>query len=198
MTKEKHVLNAKSREKLGSTESKRARRQGMVPAVVYGHGEEPKHFLLDAKEWTIISKQDINIIQLKQDNGDVLNVLIKDIQYDYLHGITTHIDFLEVNMNETVIATVPIHTHGTPAGLTQGGMLEILMHEINVSCTPNNMPEAIELEISELEVNESIKIKDIKFPEGVSGDGDLDITVLHILPGKVSDSEEEEEESTEG
>jgi len=193
MAKEKHVLKVTGRETQGSAASRKARREGKIPAVVYGHGAEPKTFLLDVKEWKIIAKQDVQIVQLKPEKGSELNVFIKDVQFDYLKGITEHIDFLEVKMDEVITASVAIHAVGTPAGITQGGMLEQMLHDIEVSCTPLTLPEAIEVEVQDLELNDEINIKDIVLPEGVTALGDPEQTILHVIVPKVQEEAEEAE-----
>lgn len=199
MGKEKHALKVVDREILGTSASRKARREGKVPAVVYGHGADPKSFLIEVKEWDVIAKQDVQIVQLIPEKGSEINVLIKDVQYDYLKGATEHIDFLEVKMDEVITASIPIHTIGTPIGITQGGMLESMLHEIEVSCTPLTLPDSIEVDITDLELNQEINIGDLVLPEGVTAIGDLDQTVLHVIIPKVIEEEEEEgAEATEG
>ncbi len=196
MAKEKHLIPVVVRETVGTAASRRARRQGMVPAVVYGHGAEPKSFLITVKDWDHIAKQDVQIVQLKPNKGAELNVLIKDVQYDYLKSMTEHIDFLEVKMDEIITASIPIHTVGTPIGITQGGTLEHMLHEIEVECTPITLPEFIEVNIDAIELNGEINIEDLKLPEGVTATGDPKQTVLHVILPRVA--EEEEEDAAEG
>ena len=193
MAKEKHLIPVVARETVGTASSRRARKAGMVPAVVYGHGAEPKSFLITNKDWDHIAKQDVQIVQLKPNKGAELNVLIKDVQYDYLKNITEHIDFLEVKMDEVITASLPIHTIGTPVGITQGGTLEHIMHEIDVECTPLTLPESIEINIEDLELNAEINIEDIKLPEGVTATGDPKQTVLHVILARVAEEESDEE-----
>ena len=194
MAKEKHVIKVTERKELGTSAARRARHDGLVPAVVYGHGAEPAQYLIDAKDWAAIAKQDVQIVQLQPGKGKEVNVLIKDVQFDYLKNITMHVDFQEVNMNETIHATVPLHLIGTPAGLSQGGLLEQQMYEIDIICTPLNMPEYIEVDVSELQLHDIVHAGDIKVPESVKFDGDPKVVVLHIVEARVSDDEEGEEE----
>ena len=193
MAKEKHELKVTERTESGSAASRRARKSGMIPVVVYGHGTEARSFLVAVKDWDIIAKQDVQIVQLQPEKGKEINVLIKDVQYDYLAGITEHIDFQEVKMDEVITATIPIHTTGTPVGISQGGMLEYMMHDVEVSCTPNTLPESIDLNISELELHAVVNIGDLSVPEGVTVLGDPSQTVLHIILPRVETEETEEE-----
>jgi large subunit ribosomal protein L25 len=197
MAKEKHLIQVVNREELGSAASRRARKEGMVPAVVYGHGAEPKSFLITVKDWDIIAKQDVQIVQLKPNKGSEINVLIKDVQYDYLKNRTDHIDFLEVKMDEAITASIPVHTIGTPAGITQGGTLEHILHEVEVNCTPLTLPEYIEVNIENVELNGEIKTGDLPLPEGVTIAGDTTQTVLHVIHSHVSEEGEEGEDAAE-
>lgn len=197
MSKEKHVLNVMEREASGSAASRKSRREGQVPAIIYGHGAKPKSLLLDGKEWDIVSRHEVQIVELKRPSGKPLNALIKDVQYDYLSGTTTHVDFLEVKMDEVIHASIPIHTHGTPIGLSQGGVLDHLMHEIEVSCTPLTLPESIDVDISGLELDEAIHVGDLVLPEGVTALIEADHTVLHVILPRIQE-EEEEGEGAEG
>ncbi len=195
MAKEKHLIPVVARETVGTASSRRARRAGMVPAIVYGHGAEPKSFLITVKDWDHIAKQDVQIVQLKPNKGAEINVLIKDVQYDYLKNITEHIDFLEVKMDEAITASVPVHTLGTPVGITQGGTLEHMLHEIEVECTPLTLPESIEINIDAVELNGEINIEDLELPEGVTATGDPKQTVLHVIVPRVAEEAEEGEEA---
>ena len=195
MAKEKHLIPVVARETVGTASSRRARRAGMVPAVVYGHGAEPKSFLITNKDWDHIAKQDVQIVQLKPNKGPEVNVLIKDVQYDYLKNVTEHIDFLEVKMDETITASLPLHVTGTPVGIAQGGTFEQMIHEIDVECTPLTLPEYIEINVDDLAIDSEIKIADLELPEGVSAMGDPKQTILHVIK---SHSDEEDAEGDAG
>ena len=179
--KERKVLNFKVRGDSGKGPSRRARRQGSVPAVVYGHGTAPKHVLLDSKEWGVIAGKDIQLVDLKSDNNDLLTVLIKDIQFDYLCGMTKHVDFLEVKMDEIITAYVTVHTHGVPAGQSQGGILDVQLHEIEVECTPATLPDSIDIDVSGLNLDDALLVKDLVLPEGVKAVMDPEHTVVHVI-----------------
>ena len=193
MSKKKHVLNVMDREVSGSASSRKIRREGNVPAIIYGHGAKPQSLLLDGKEWAILARQDIQIVELKCADGKPLNALIKDVQYDYLKGTTVHVDFLEVKMDEIITASVPIHTQGIPVGASQGGVLEQLMHEIEVSCTPLTLPESIEVDVTGVELDAAIHVGDLLFPEGVTPIPDADQNVLHVMLPRIEEEPEEEE-----
>ncbi|NOY76053.1 MAG: 50S ribosomal protein L25 [Kiritimatiellaeota bacterium] len=193
------VLEMEARTKCGSAASRRDRKTGKVPAIIYGHGADPKHILLDKKAWTLVSRQDVQIVELKPNSGKNLNVLIKSVQLDFLTGAPKHVDFLEVKMDEIITASIPIHVSGTPIGVTQGGVLEQQIHEIEISCTPLTLPEFIDVDISELEIGDSIHVTDLTFPEGVTSVLETDQTVVQVaMPKAEEEPEVAEEEGVEG
>jgi large subunit ribosomal protein L25 len=97
-------------------------------------------------------------------------------------------------MDEKITATIPVHGKGTPIGITKGGVLEQALHEIELRCTPTTLPEVLEVNISELDMNDFIHIKDIELPEGVEAAGDTSLAVFHVGEPNVATPEEEEEE----
>jgi large subunit ribosomal protein L25 len=194
MSNQKNHLNAESRSKTGTIPSRQARRIGRIPAVIYGHGAEVRHVTIDKKEWNVLAKQDIHIVMIKIDDKETVNALIKSSDYDYLKGQPIHVDFQAVNMDEKITATIPVHGKGTPVGLSQGGVMEQAIHEIKLYCTPNNLPEVLEVDISNIGLNEIIHISDIVLPEGVEIAGDGSLPVFHVAEPNTGDSEDEKEE----
>lgn len=199
-TKKKQVLEVDVRESLGSAASRRELKSGKVPAVVYGHGADPKHLLLNAKQWITVSKQDVQIVELKQKTGENINVLIKEVQINFLTGAPKHVDFLEVKMDEIITAFVPIHGIGTPIGLSQGGVLEQQLHEVEINCTPLTLPESLEIDISELEIGSSAHASDLTLPETVSLVSDSDQILFQVAQPKTEEESEagEDEGGAEG
>ena len=178
-------LNVIERTKVGSSHSKRLRREGKVPAVIYGLHKEPKYFYLEAKELDKVLGKDVHIITLKSSAGEEVNALIKDVQYNYLAAHTTHVDFQEINMNEAIVAKVAVYAHGTPAGLIQGGVLDQYVHEIEVSCLPKDLPESITVNVSKMGLGDIIHLKDITLPDKVKAVGDEALTIFHVGLPKV-------------
>jgi large subunit ribosomal protein L25 len=172
-----------------------------VPAIIYSKGAEGKKFSLDATEWRTMTRQgDVNLVDLKSQDGATTKALVKDVQEDFLKNEIVHIDFMEVRMDEEITASVSIHAlPGTPVGVSQGGILEQPMHEITVSCLPANLPEeGIEVDISELEIDCSLHIKELTMPEGVTAVDDPDSIVFHVMHQKAEEEEAEEAEGAEG
>ena len=178
-------LNIIERTGVGSSHSKRLRREGKVPAVVYGLRKEPRYFYLEVKELDKVLSRDVHIIALKPSAGEEINALIKDVQYNYLAGHTTHVDFQEINMNEAIVAKVAVYAHGTPAGLTQGGVLDQYVHEIEVSCLPKDLPESVTVDVSKMGLGDIIHLKDMTLPDRVKAVGDEALAVFHVGLPKV-------------
>ncbi len=191
-------LNVIERTVLGSSSSRRARKEGKVPAIVYGLHKDPKHFEMDAKELDKVLNQDVSIISLVSPDGKETNALIKDVQYNYLAAHTTHVDFIEIDMNEEIVASVSIYPHGTPAGLIQGGVLDQYVHEIQVSCLPADLPTSISANVSTLALNASLHLKEVVLPNNVKAVGDMDQVIFHVGLPKVKIEVEKTAEAGEG
>ncbi len=199
MAKKKHILKFEEKTDMGSSAARRIRRGGRVPGIIYGHGKESRALTVDQNEWQVLAGQEIQIIYLKPSKGKDIPVLIKDVQYDFLNGITLHIDFLEVRMDEEITAEVPIHTHGQAPGVTHGGVVDQMLHEVEIRCLPTDLPEHIEVDISGLELDGAIHVKDLPVPENTTVETDPEQVVVHlVLPTIEKEPEDEELEGLEG
>lgn len=178
------VIKVSERTGVGSSHSRRARREGKVPVVLYGLKKEPKYFLVEEKELEQILNKDINVVKLTTGKSEV-NALIKDVQYNYLAGHTTHIDFQEIDMDKVIVAKVAVHPHGTAVGLSAGGVLDQFVHEIEVSCLPSNLPESISVDVSGMDLGDTLHISDVKMPANVEAAGDLATALFHVGLPKV-------------
>lgn len=190
-------LNVIERTVLGSGSSRRARKAGQVPAIVYGLHKDPRHFEMNAKELDKVLSKDVSIISLVASNGQEINALIKDVQYNYLAAQTTHVDFIEINMNEEIVASVAVYPHGHAAGLVQGGVLDQYIHEIQVSSLPADLPVSITVNITDLALNASLHLKDIILPANVKAVGDMEQVIFHVGLPKVKIEVEKTAETTE-
>jgi large subunit ribosomal protein L25 len=178
----KYEINVKSRDAFGKCASRRARKAGMIPANIYMHGAACRPVLVDVNEWKSLSNHDITLINLKEGSTTGM-ALIKEVQYDTLKNAFLHIDFQSVRMDEKIHASVPVHPASgvEPIGIAHGGILEQPLHAIEVSCLPTALPEAITIDLSALEVDHSIHVKDLIMPEGVSAVSDPDAVVFHMI-----------------
>ena len=164
---EQKTLSASARLELKKGASGRLRRAGKIPAVIYGHsGTEP--IAIDAREFgkkfKRISENTIINLQLEK---KAVDVLVKEFQEDILQGSITHIDFYEIERGKVLRTHIPVHTIGAAAGVREGGILEVLMHDIEVECLPKDIPEVIEIDIADLDIGSSLHLSDVSPPEGV-------------------------------
>jgi len=158
----KVVLQAKNRQKSGSAESRRIRRNGRIPAVIYGRSGKAVSIDLDAFEFTKNTKgiSESTIVKVDVD-GKSYEAFVKDTQRNIVDGNILHIDFYEVESGVTLRAKVSVILLGNPVGVREGGMLENPLHEIEIECLPKDLPERIELDISGLKANQSVHVRDI-------------------------------------
>jgi large subunit ribosomal protein L25 len=164
----KVVLQAKNRQKTGSAESRRIRHSGSIPAVIYGRSGKAVSIQLDAagflKNTKGISESTIVKVEVE---GKSYDAFVKSTQRNIIDGNILHIDFYEVESGVILRAKVSITLHGNPIGVREGGMLENPLREIEVECLPKDLPDRIELDISELKANHSLHVRYIHLADGI-------------------------------
>jgi large subunit ribosomal protein L25 len=162
------VLAARNRANTGSGEARRIRRSGRIPAVLYGRTGKSISIDLDTQEFSnqIRNISESTIVKLDLE-GKSYDAFVKDTQRSITSGGILHVDFYEVESGVALRAKVSIHLQGNPAGVREGGVLESPLHEIEVECLPKDLPERIDVDISELKVNQSLHVRDIALGEGV-------------------------------
>lgn len=179
------------RDKVGSRPTKVLRNQGMVPAVLYGHGEESVSFAIPLKTMEDCLKKNIRIMKL--DFGDASDqALIKDFQWDTFGEDLLHVDLIRVRMDEVVSMSVNLESEGRAKGVDEGGILDMQRSSITVKCVPMNIPDVLVINVSELDIGDSLHIKDIALPEGVELDDDPDQVIVAVA-ARVEIVEEEAE-----
>jgi large subunit ribosomal protein L25 len=162
------VLSAKNRQKAGSSESRRIRRGGRIPAVLYGRSGKSISIDLDAQEFVrgVKGISESTIVKINID-GNTHDAFVKATQRNIIDGNILHVDFYEVESGVALRAKVSLHLYGNPIGVREGGILENPVHEIEVECLPKDLPERIEVDISGLKVNQSLHVRDIPLAEGI-------------------------------
>ncbi len=178
---EKKTLSAKLRTSdFGSAGSRRLVRAGEIPAVIYGK-QDPVHVILNAKEFT--SKKhtysESTILSLDVE-GTEHPVFVKEVQENLLKGIVNHVDFYEVTSGVAVRTHVRIELTGTPYGTKAGGVLDQVIHELEIECLPKDLPEAITADVTNLQINDSLRVDELAIPEGVKVLSDLEATVCTV------------------
>lgn len=170
-TQEKASLGAVPREATGKGVSRRLRAAGQVPAVCYGVGQEPVTLAVDPSEVVSIfaTPRGKNILFDLQVEGaeTIANVMVKDYQVDPVRRELLHVDLLVVDMEEPVRAAVPIKPVGVSRGVRQGGILNIVRPEIDILARPTEIPDFIEVDVTELEPGQTIQAEDVVLPGGV-------------------------------
>ena len=192
------TITARSREGRGKGAARQTRREGRIPGVLYGHGEDSVPLTVDANELQrlvhTISIEN-TIVDLDLGSGEPYKVLIRELQRHPFRDEFVHIDFFHVAMDEKIQVEVPIVLIGTPTGVkNKGGVLDHQLRELEVFCLPGSIPEKIELDVSHLDIGDSIHVSDIELPD-VEILTDLDRSVVAVLAPTVIEVEEVAEEA---
>jgi large subunit ribosomal protein L25 len=196
----KPVLNARIRQRKGKGAARKLRRDNQIPAVFYGPSREPLKLAMDYPELEGIIKRSGGeniILDLKvksEDGTQTWNVILKDLQVDPIKDTYLHADFYEISMDKEITVNVPIHLINTPAGVEEGGILQHVRRELTVSCLPDKLIEALELDVSRLEIGDSAHIRDLVLPEGITSLDEEDLTIAVVAAPTVMPEEAEEEE----
>ena len=197
-TTSKLSLSARGPE--GSRSARRLRRSGAVPGVIYGGGDDPAHFSVDARTLRNTLAHSGAILQVSLDGGAESPVLVKDIQRHPVRGEVVHVDFLRVRMDEAIHTTVVLELTGADEapGVVEGGVLSQETRELNIEALPGDIPDHITHDVSGLEMNATLLLSAIAAPRGVTFHDDPEETVVAtITPPTLEPVEEEIETETE-
>lgn len=194
------------REVLGKGASKRFRKTGLVPAVVYGKNKENLNIAVDFLKFKKALKTEAGentIIEMHVQDSDIKKkVLLKEAHLDTLTSNPLHFDFYEISEGEQVAISCPLKFNGRPEGVKSGGVIQTLATEVKVECLPENIPNEIEIEISHMEIGDTLKVEDLPVLNGINIISNPNNTVISILtPRLIMETEEvaasEESESEE-
>jgi large subunit ribosomal protein L25 len=195
------TLASAPRTELGSRPSGRLRREGKVPAVVYGLGTDSVSITVPARELQHILAGEAGVntlINLDVDGESVLT-LARQIHRHPTKGILVHVDFVRISRDVAVTAEIPIHLLGEAEGVKDGGLLEQLLFHLTVEAMPGNIPVAIEIEVDALGIGDQLRVEDLTLPEGVATHAEPDFVVAQVAaPRVVTEEEAEEGEAAEG
>jgi large subunit ribosomal protein L25 len=179
----KTSLKAAPRARKGSGRLNQMRREGWLPSVIYGRGVENKNLKVDNKSFTELlahSSSDNIIINLEIEGEGTRLAFLQAIQHDPISGAAVHADFLAIDEKTEITAHIPAHIHGESPGVKSGGVIEQYVHAIEITCLPDDLPEGIDLDISGLQLGDSLHLGDIKYPKGVRPTHAADVVVIHI------------------
>jgi len=172
-------LVVQPREDSGSLVAKRLRRQGRLPAVIYGHKEATIPVTLANDEFVKALRHGARLVELNT-NGHTEPAIIQDVQWDHLGMEVLHVDFRRVSKDERVVVPVPLHLRGIAPGVSGGGVLDQPLHVINLECLVTAVPHEIRVNIAELQIGQALHVKDLKLPEGVKAVADPDAIVVQV------------------
>ena len=192
----KSGLAAKRRSETGKGAARRIRAAGQIPAVLYGKDQDPIALTVDAQEtghlFHSISVEN-TIVNVKiEDEAEELETLVREIQMHPFRPDIVHVDFYRIQRGVAIEVDVPVNYMGTPEGVKHGGVLEAILHELRVKCVPSKIPEIIEVDVSGLEVGDSIHASEIEVEEDVELLTDPIRTLCLVAVPKVEVVEEEE------
>ncbi|WP_193210562.1 50S ribosomal protein L25 [Luteolibacter marinus] len=187
----KHVLTAEPRQRTGSGVLKQMRREGWIPSVIYGRGSENQNLKVDAKAFDelLAHSTSENILINLEIGGAKQLAFLKDVQHDALSGKALHADFLAVDEKTEITAHVPVHLVGEPIGVKAGGMLDQLMHSLEIRCAASKLPEILEFDVTKLDEGVALHIGDVTLPEGVTATHADDVVIAQVFKTAAAVSE---------
>ncbi len=196
---EQFEIQATVRKSVGNGPARSLRRDGKIPAVLYGPQTEPIMLAVSVKDLEqVLKNSNVGqiILKLVIQNGKKITkpAMIKEMQTHPISRAYLHVDFYEIDMQRPIKVMVPVITRGKSVGVEVGGMLQVVRRELEVQCLPGDIPETIELDISNLDIGDSIHVEEIPLGENVEFTADINFTVITVLSPKVEALEEEEEE----
>lgn len=195
-------LKANIRTTVGNGPARALRRQGQIPAVLYGPGTETVSLAVTVKELETLLKKGKSgqvVLNLVIQNGETSTrpVMIKELQVHPLSRSFLHVDFYEISMDRKINVKVQVVTKGKAKGVEGGGILQIIRRELEILCLPFEIPEVIEIDISDLDIGDAIHVGDISLEGNVEFIDDAHFTVVTILSPRVEEEVVEEEEELE-
>jgi len=190
------VFEVTRRDAFGSQHTRRLRRDGQIPAILYGHGKENVPLAVPQDQVQNAVRQSARLIDLQ---GAVKeSALIREVQWDALGNQILHLDLTRVSATELVRVDVALETRGTAAGTTGGGVVKVLVHTLEIECRADSIPEKLELNINKLELHQSLTVADLELPEGAKISLEPDALLVQCVEATIEPEEDEIEEGVEG
>jgi large subunit ribosomal protein L25 len=191
------VIDAKVREDVGRQATKRLRKEGFVPAILYAHSMEPTALQIPVRQIRDIIHEassgnfvvDINIEGGEKGRKEM--ALLQETQMDPLSKQLLHVDFHGIKAGEDIVAEVAVEAEGNPAGLSEGGILDQILYSLEVTCIPSKLPDSITVDVSALELNDTLHVGDLKLPEGVTATLDAESPVFAVTEPSMEPEPEE-------
>ncbi|MCF6208495.1 MAG: 50S ribosomal protein L25/general stress protein Ctc [Ghiorsea sp.] len=199
-----YVLEAELREDLGKANTRRLRRAGKLPGIIYGGDKPDLPIILDYNATAKIMLRDeafyTSMIEIKVKGKRGKNtVLLKDTQWDSIYDTPMHLDFFRVSGSDSVTVSVPVHTLNVEdcPGVKAGGQLSVIRHELEITCRADAIPDNVEIDCAAFELDQIVHIDDIQLPDGMEVIRDVNFTVLSIVePKRMEESTATDEAAT--
>jgi large subunit ribosomal protein L25 len=194
------VLVARTRQDTGKGAARKLRRNDQLPAIFYGPGSEATMLTVKYSDFEKIIKGGsgentlFNLEIQAKDGNRTRTAMLKEVQSDPVLNSYLHADFYEISMDKEITVNVAIELKGTPVGVTNGGMLENIRRELTVTCLPGKLTRTIEVDISNLDIGDTLHLEDIRLPEGMKAMEDSHLAVAVIAAPAVAEERVEEEE----
>ena len=186
------ALNVDKRSETGKGPARRVRAKGRIPGVFYGPNQKDALLVeMESKEFAkkLGRLEGAHLIQFESEVPELKSrmVLLREVQSHPVSGSVLHADFYEVDLKKKLEVTVALHFTGKPAGVEQGGILQPVVREITVECLPTEIPNFIEVDVSALEIHDSVHVEDLKMPPGVEAVFDSNFTIVTVTPPTVEE-----------
>jgi len=180
-------LKAERRDGAGKGVARKIRAAGRVPAVAYGHGADPLHLSVDSRELFHLLHTDagMNVLVDLRVDGDNFLAMPREVQRDHLKGTFLHVDFIRIARNEKIAVEVPIHLTGESHGVKEGGVVEHHLWTLHVECLPQDVPSSIDVDITKLGINESLRVGELTVRGNLTVLTSPDETIVSVVPPQV-------------
>jgi large subunit ribosomal protein L25 len=204
MAGERVKLQVRERERLGSADARRLRREGFIPGVLYGNGKQPHAISIPERDLrrVLTGSSGLHAILdvVLEGQSTTHASILKDFQQDPIRGHISHVDLQEVRLDQPIQAAVTVQLVGEPEGVKEGGVLSQVQREINVEALPMEIPDHIDLDVTGMAIGDTLRLADLRAQDGIKYLDDPEETVLATvtLPTKVEEPEPEAEELEEG
>ncbi len=189
-------LIAKKRELQGSSNARRLRKSGSLPGVIYGDGEDATAVLLGMHDFEQLlhhHASETMLVEIAVEGEGDVTALLKEVQHHPVTGDLLHADFLKVAADKPIQVEIALEIIGEAAGVKAGGSLEIVMHTLGVECLPGDLVESIEVDVSEMEIGDTLHVSDVKLGAKLKLLSDPEAIVVSVAEPRAEEEEEEEE-----
>lgn len=190
-------MTVRNREERGKGPAGRLRRQGWVPAVIYGHGSPAEALAVEKRELRAFLETGQHIVELKREGADddsgVRRALVREVQVQPVTQEVLHIDFVEISEHERVELSVRLVFRGEPAGIKDGGVFNIVLHEVDIMCPADFAVDELRVDVSGLELGQGLRVREVPLPENVEAvtDGEQVVATVRLPKGEVAEEEAE-------